>query len=141
MNIIKGFNRLFIVLSAISMLPGFIVGFMIYEHSKTINWQSPNTIIRWRSEHKEMFSKFTDKEIINYKIPVPSEFIAYPKSVTPFPDKYEINDLKFLPPAKTGILWGSLSSLLSFFIVLYILKGALLVINWIIVGFKEKSKI
>jgi hypothetical protein len=133
MNLIKGFNRLFIVLAVISMLPGFMLGYSIYENFKTIDWQSPNTIIRY----KDFFDGFTQKEIIDYKMPVPPEYRAMPRSAAPYADRYEIKNVKFLPPVKYCIFWGVIGSLLSFLSVLCILKGIMFIIQWITVGFKD----
>jgi hypothetical protein len=133
MNLIKGFNRLFIVLAVISMLPGFFLGFLSYENIKKIDWDPPNAIIRY----KDLFREFTQKEIIDYKMPVPPDFRAIPKNAYYYDGRHEIRNIKFVPPVINCIIAGIISSILSFFFILYFLKGIMFVILWITSGFKE----
>lgn len=119
------------------MLPGFMLGYSIYKNIETINWQSPNTIIRYYSDHKAILFEFNQKEIITYKIPIPPGFRAIPEISGYYADRYEINGGMFLPPERPCIFWGGVMSIFSFFLVLFSLKGIMFIIRWIVAGFKE----
>jgi hypothetical protein len=143
-NMFKGFNRLFIILALLSIFPGFMLGAVVYKNIVLIEWQPSKVIIRYGDMYNLNYD-ITKKEIDDYKIPVPPDYRATPINGTHYGNRYEISKILFIPitgvSSLWSVLWGITASILSYFIVLYFLKGLMFVIGWIIAGFKGENSI
>ena len=123
MNIIKGINRITIVLAVIAILPGFIGGWKIYKAER-------------KTEVKVPFEEEEDKRFVPTPETVKTEIPYGPVPFDPF--KEEKHQYSY-PSNWQCALAGVAGSSIAFLIVFFGISGITRVSLWIVEGFKERK--
>jgi len=138
MNVIKGLDRIFIIIAVVAVVPGFFIGTnSFYELFKS---ETPEHI-EWRREYDDQRSYMWQKRLKD------SEPLG-PLNPSPAEDELVMRIIKSNeprafnhPPDWLNIIGGFVGSVSSFFIVLFGFKGLAHGIKrlstWIIEGFKN----
>lgn len=124
MNIIKGINRITVVLAVIAILPGFIGGWKIYKAER-------------KTEVKVPFEEEKDKKFVPTPESVKTDIPYGPVAFNPFEE--EEHQYRY-PPNWECATGGIAGSCIAFFIVFLGINGMTKVLLWIIDGFKNERK-
>ena len=124
MNIVKGIDRIAIVLAIVSILPGFIWGWDIYKNKIMAN------IVRWNEVHTE--------QLLEDHNAVPSPRLVFEEPVYPAAKRYGfVHKVSGWECAVAGIAGSSIAAL----IVLLSIHGFAWILLWIVEGFKDEGDI
>ena len=151
MSIIKGIDRVALVVAIIAIPLGFLIGsFSVYHEFKFV---SP-AYIKWEKGEQDKRQELLRNQDEIYRStkkperwrPSKSEILSIPsfyaliEAIGPPPEKYEYPPLRKI----WGILGGLLSAFLSFVIVLLGIRGTTRGIKrlslWIVDGFRDEKK-
>ena len=118
MNIIRGIDRIAVVLAVVSIVPGFIGGWDIYKEERTV------------------FVKVSAEDFLKDKIPkLPPGFVLEKP-----PPRFVLVEKKHEPPNWQCAIAGIAGAGVAFFIVLLGIRGIARVFLWIVKGFKEEPQ-
>lgn len=124
MNIKKGMERIALVIAIVAIVPGFIQGVELF---KNFNNETPE----YKAYQKEIDE--WDKANIGKQY---NPWFEVLKPEAPWP-KYKDRPIRQLV---LGVLGGVVFATLSFFIVLFGIRGTRHLAIWIVVGFRNKDR-
>jgi hypothetical protein len=117
MNVVKGFDRIALAIAVISIIPSFLIGYVLSED-----------VFKRKTEYYKIWES---KKTLQYEPAGARWQFEVMKPIGPPPRKYDY------PPAWQKALGGISTSIMSFVVVLLLLKLLIRSVNWIAEGFRD----
>jgi len=138
MNVIRGMDRIALVLGIVAILPGFFLGEQIvHEEFRTVTLEYK----LWEKKHNDRINYLNDKaKKLGKRVSPLKEFLGAWADDPILQDLRERKPPKYqYPPPWQRIIGGLIIALLSFLVVLFTIRGMTRGVKWIFDGFRDEK--